>query len=77
MPPSKNHLAAVLKLPPEERARIARELIASLDEPRETETEQAWIDEIERRLQDVDAGTAQLEEWSTVRERIAARLRSL
>ena len=70
-------LAEMLKLPAEERARLALELIRSLDgEPEEGATE-AWDAEIERRGAEVDAGTADtitLEEYRAhVRRRRAAR----
>lgn len=70
-------LAEALQLPPEERADVAKVLIASLDEPEEEGVEAAWLEEVERRLQDVDRGTAELEPWETVRDRIAARLRAI
>ncbi len=70
-------LAEALQLPPEERADVAKMLIASLDDPEEEGVEAAWLEEVERRLQDVDRGTAALEPWETVRDRIAARLRTI
>lgn len=41
--------AAVLALPRDERARLAERLIASLDD--EEQIEEAWREEIERRLE--------------------------
>ena len=38
-----------LRLPREERAGLARDLIESLDEPADDDPEQAWLDEAERR----------------------------
>jgi putative addiction module component (TIGR02574 family) len=67
-------LAEALQLPPEERADVAKMLIASLDEPDDEGVEAAWLEEVERRLQDVDRGSAKFEPWETVRARIAARL---
>ena len=67
-------LAEALQLPPEERADVAKMLIASLDEPDDEGVEAAWLEEVERRLQDVDRGTAKFGPWETVRARIAARL---
>jgi putative addiction module component (TIGR02574 family) len=69
-------LAQALQLPPEERADVAKRLIASLDEPADGDVEAAWLAEVERRLQDVDRGTAKFEPWEAVRARIAARLRT-
>ena len=47
-------------LPPEDRARLAADLLASLQEDSETEAEAAWDIEIERRVSEVRAGTARL-----------------
>ena len=44
----------LLKLPPNERARLAQRLISSLDQ--ESEVERAWYDEAERRLGELEAG---------------------
>ncbi|MEO7328044.1 MAG: addiction module protein [Minicystis sp.] len=68
-------LAQALQLSPEERADVAKRLIASLDEPADGDVEAAWLAEVERRLQDVDRGTAKFEPWEVVRARIASRLR--
>jgi putative addiction module component (TIGR02574 family) len=69
-------LAEALQLPPEERADVAKRLIASLDEPADEDAEAAWLAEVERRLQDVDRGTTPVEPWDAVRERLAKRLRA-
>jgi len=45
-----------LGLPQHERARLAQRLISSLDE--DTEVEQAWYDEAERRLAALESGNA-------------------
>lgn len=46
-------------LPPEERIRLAEELLSSVQESDE-EIEAAWAEEIERRLEEVENGTAKL-----------------
>lgn len=69
-------LAQALQLPPEERADVAKHLIASLDEPEDEGVEAAWLAEVERRLHEVDQGKAKVEPWEVVRDRIAARLRT-
>ncbi|HVH13797.1 MAG TPA: addiction module protein [Longimicrobium sp.] len=46
--------SAALQLPREARARIAERLIASLDE--ETRAEQAWAEEVRRRVRDFRSG---------------------
>ena len=49
-------IAAALKLPPESKAKLADELLASLDGPEQTEIDDAWAVEAERRIDDYDAG---------------------
>lgn len=49
-----------LSLSESERAELAHSLVASLDGPADRDAEQAWDAEIQRRLAEVDAGTAQL-----------------
>ncbi|MET1082513.1 MAG: addiction module protein [Burkholderiales bacterium] len=48
--------AEALKLSPEERARLADRLIASLSE--DAEIEEAWATEVERRIAEIEAGRA-------------------
>lgn len=47
-----------LRLNPEARARLARELLASLDAMSEAEIEKLWIDEAIRRDEELDSGAA-------------------
>ena len=71
-------LADILRLPAEERARLALELIRSLDGQVDPDAAQAWDAEIERRGSEVEAGTAAtmtLDEYRAhVRARRAARI---
>jgi len=59
-----------------DRARLARELLRSLDDLSKSEIEQLWLDEaeLERRLADFERDPAAGEPWEVVRERIARRL---
>ena len=50
--------AEALRLTPEARALLARELLASLDALSEAEIEKLWIDEAIRRDEEMDSGTA-------------------
>lgn len=72
-------LSELLRLPVEERAKLALELIRSLDGEPDTDAAAAWDAEIERRGAEVDAGTAEtmtLDEYRAhVRQRRAARAR--
>jgi len=64
-------LEATLKLDPQERARIAHELIVSLDEgPTEDGVEAAWEQELERRAVEIDSGAVKLEPWSKLRQEL-------
>ena len=47
-------------LPSEDRARLAEDLLSTLQEDRDPEIEAAWDVEIRRRLDEVDAGRAKL-----------------
>ena len=70
-------LREALTLPVDERADVAAELLASLDEPATTDAaalEAAWAREIERRARVVMAGESLGEPWDDVRARVARRL---
>jgi putative addiction module component (TIGR02574 family) len=59
-------LEEALKLTAYERAEVAEQLIASLDEVPDTDVEQAWQEEIQRRLQQIDRGEVELIDSDTV-----------
>ena len=70
-------LREALSLPLDERADVAAELLASLDEaPPENpaEIEAAWAREIERRARRVMSGESAGEPWEDVRARVMQRL---
>ena len=70
-------LREVLKLPHTQRADVAVELLASLEEePAEdpVEVERAWGAVIERRARRVLAGESKGTPWEEVRQRIEERL---
>jgi putative addiction module component (TIGR02574 family) len=52
--------AAVLSLPPEERASLAHKLIASIDYDPTGETEEAWVRAVDRRAEEVMRGEVEL-----------------
>jgi putative addiction module component (TIGR02574 family) len=69
MAEAKDILDAALRLEPAERARIAHEIIVSLDdEPADEGVEQAWEQELAKRAAEIDSGAAKLEPWSKVRQ---------
>ena len=69
-------LAEALDLPTEARARIAHELLRSLDEEPEEprDVTEAWTGEIARRLQEVIDGSVELMSLDEVKRRTAAFL---
>ena len=70
-------LHEALKLPRRERANVAAELLASLDDDLTDDAktlEKAWAAEIERRAQRVLAGESSGTPWEQVKQRIARRL---
>lgn len=71
--PTDDLLAQVLGLPREQRARVAENLLSSLEEPDE-EIAVAWVCELERRAADVAAGRVQTVEWDTARDEVTQEL---
>ncbi|MBZ5657283.1 MAG: addiction module protein [Acidobacteriia bacterium] len=70
-------LREALTLPIDQRADVAAELLASLDEPSTMDAEAvqaAWASEIERRARRVMAGESVGEQWEHVRALVARRL---
>lgn len=65
----------VLALPAQERARIASELLASLDSETvdETEIDDLWSAETQRRAAMLDAGDARTLTWEEIEQRFADR----
>ncbi|MGE3842913.1 MAG: addiction module protein [Vicinamibacterales bacterium] len=68
----KQLLAEALRLPAEERAALAGELIQSLDSDVDEDAEAAWSAEIRRRVERLDAGVAKTVPWAEARRRILA-----
>jgi putative addiction module component (TIGR02574 family) len=60
-----------LKLDPDERSVLAMRLLDSVGESAQG-IEQAWSDEIQRRLKLIDEGQAQLVPWEEAKKRIFA-----
>ena len=66
---------AAMKLSREEKARLADELIASLDPPDQADIDAAWGEEAERRIDALDAGTTKPIPADDVFREIEARRR--
>lgn len=71
-------LTLALELPPEQRAELAGRLIESLDPLPEEDVQEAWSEEIRRRLESLHSGTATTISFAESRRRvrIAAGLES-
>ncbi len=63
-------LEQALKLPSNERAAVAEQLIQSLDPIQETDVEQAWQQEVQRRLTEFENGEATTIPWEEVQRRL-------
>ena len=55
----KQTLALAMELSAAERAALAHDLLASLDDPADADVAQAWAPEIKRRLHELERGQAQ------------------
>ena len=60
---TKEILDQALRLPLDERAAVARELLVSLEEDGDEGAAAAWLAEVRRRLDEVEAGSVPLEPW--------------
>jgi len=69
-------LKPALKLRRSQRAKVAAELIASLDGPAEQAIKEAWASELVRRIRDIQEKRVKLEDWDSVRSEIAKALRT-
>ena len=66
--------AEALRLSDAERAELAHDLVKSLDEPADHDAADVWDQELARRLNAIDAGTAKLIDRDELRRRLQARL---
>jgi putative addiction module component (TIGR02574 family) len=66
-------LKDALALPAEARAALIGPLVDSLDTEVDEDAEEAWRQEIYRRLQDIDSGATKLVQWDEARRRLLAR----
>lgn len=68
-------LEQALKLSTEERARLAAELLASVDGEADADAASAWAAEIDARIARVQASGPTGDDWTIVRDRLAQGLR--
>lgn len=67
--------SAAMALPERERAKLASDLVASLDGPAEHDVAEAWDIEICRRINEIESGKAELLDVEEVLTRARARIR--
>ena len=68
--------SAAMTLPERERAKLARDLVASLDGPADIGVAEAWDTEICRRINDIETGKTELLDAAEAIARARARIRS-
>jgi putative addiction module component (TIGR02574 family) len=67
-------LKRALALPAEARAALAGSLLDSLDDTLDASVEEAWSDEIARRIAQLDSGKVKPVPWAEARRQIATIL---
>jgi putative addiction module component (TIGR02574 family) len=70
---NENLLRDVLSLPVDQRAALIEKLIESLNLPTSPEIDAMWVEEIERRAEEVDNGTVELVDGEKVFDDIRRR----
>jgi len=68
-------LSDALQLPAKERARLAHELLLSLEESTGPDTDADWAEELKRRADEVISGKVQTRDAREVLDEVRARLR--
>jgi hypothetical protein len=68
-------LDEAMGLSDEERAEVALKLVSSLDGPADTDAQDAWVTEIERRAEKVLAGQSGGEDWTAAKTEIESKIR--
>jgi putative addiction module component (TIGR02574 family) len=66
---------AALALPIEERAKLAKQILVSL-ETSQAQIDEAWRDEIERRIREIDQGEVELLPGEEVLKELRTKFRS-
>lgn len=74
-PEAADLLSNALALPVLERAKIAHELLLSLDDGADADAAEAWVAELEKRAAEVRSGSVEAEDWDLVRAQLAQRWR--
>ena len=70
---SPKDVAALMKVPARERARLASRLLRSLEKVQDPEAGKAWAEEVVRRAEELRSGAVKGVPWETVRRRLRQR----
>ncbi len=73
--PARQLESKALRLSVRERARLAERLISSLDDRIDTDAEGLWVEEAERRLEELRAGAVKSRPAESVFRKARSRLR--
>jgi putative addiction module component (TIGR02574 family) len=71
MSAKQNVIEQALRLSEAERLEVLEAVYESLEGPADPDAEQAWSAEIQRRVEDIDAGRVKLVPWTEARRQIA------
>ena len=66
-------LSVALSLSPDERAMLADLLLVSLDSPNQKQIDEAWAEEIERRIREIDEGKVEMIDGELVMQKLRSR----
>lgn len=66
---------SVLQLPKPDRAHLVSLLLDSLDEASSTDVQQLWLDEAQRRANDIDRGRVELVSGEQLEQQVQALFR--
>jgi len=66
-------LTNATQLPIDDRLRLIDDLASSVPDDHPPRLSPEWLEEVDRRSNEVDAGTVETESWSTIRNRLFAK----
>jgi putative addiction module component (TIGR02574 family) len=69
-------LQCALRLPADDRIALATEILDSVEGPEDPKWVAAWAAELDRRVNELDAGTVKTIPWEQVKSETLQRLRS-
>lgn len=73
-PTTEQLFGSAMALPEAERLELAEALLAASEPPPPEPAGDAWLAELQRRSDEIDAGTAVLTPWAEVKRRVRSRL---